>query len=95
MHYLACDVSRRWMHDGLRLCDLPDVDSAHRIFLTAIASRRPGAIKVALALDATNFAFDSQRHGATQPTTSILDVRLKEIRRGFAAIRSMPIGMFG
>lgn len=64
-------------------------------FLTAIGSRLPGAIKVALALDAIHFTVDSKRHGATQSATRIFDSCLEEMRRRYAAIRAMPIGMFG
>lgn len=61
--YSACDVARRWMHHRLWLCDLPDADTTHAFFLSAIGSQRPGAIKAALALDEIDFGVEAKTHG--------------------------------
>lgn len=92
-HYLVCDVVRRWMSDRLRLADLPPEPVAGRIFLRAAIAGREGSLKVAVALDAIIFAVDSIRHGAMTHPTSVLDARLKEMRRRCPAVRRISLGM--
>lgn len=94
-HYLSCDVVRRWMTDRLGLTDLPAEGAASALFLRAVGGRGDGATKVALALDAILCAVDAKRHGARQQPVAILDTRLKEMWRRYAAIRAIPVGLFG
>lgn len=73
VHYLACDATRRRMHDRLRLTELRDADSAQRTFLSVVGSSRLAAMKVPFALDAINFTVDAKRHGAPQAPIAICD----------------------
>lgn len=91
-HYLSCALARRWMGDRLWLCDLPSEGNAIPALLCAVGASGDGAIKVALALCAIIYVVDARRHAATQHSAAILDARLKEMRRRYAAVRALPLG---
>jgi len=88
-HYLACPVFRTWLGDRLHLADQASDEQMHEWLLSMLGCHVEQATRGVVVIDVVLNAYDARRNGSSAGARTLLDARLKELRRRHPAVRRM------